>query len=552
MRTLPPGPGDKAGSSKSTKTRGVPPSEEVRAQLQRILGHRDFEASARTREFLRFVVEETLAGRGHRLKGYTVAVEVFGRAKDFDANLDPIVRIQAGRLRRALEHYYLVAGGDDPIVIGVPKGGYVPVFTRNARPATRAAVAPDSVLDAVPRLPLGVSVSVLPLQEIPASGENRFFGEGLREELCNELARYQDLGVIPCRKDMLPVGGGGDYRDLSRMLGTRFILEGSVRRSADVLKVSVRLIDGIEDRQVWAEGYRRPLSATGLIEIQEEIARTVAAAVGSEYGVMSQRLAAEARTVAPAHLSTYEAVLRWFDFQTKLTLDSGAECLAALRAAVEREPEYGPAWAALSQLMCHAYILDLPGVGDPRVAMAEYARRGVSLAPQSQLARGALAHSHYILRERDAFLREIEATLELNPGAPFYVGAAGYLLVLAGEGERGRPLLERAVAMNPCHPPWFNHGLYVEHYLKGDYEAAHQETLKPAFGVQFWGPLLRAAVLGQLGRAEEARAAASELLELVPDFEARARDLTSRPILSEAIVDALLDGLRKTSLRLED
>jgi len=105
--------------------------------------------------------------------------------------------------------------------------------------------------------------------------------------------------------------------------------------------------------------------------------------------------------------------------------------------------------------------------------------------------------------------------------------------------------------MNPCHPVWFNHGLCVDHYQRGDYERAYQETLKAAFGIHFWGPLLRAAVLGQLGRTVEAESAASEILELVPEFESRARDLTSRPILSEAIVDALLDGLRKAGLRIE-
>ena len=521
-------------------------------QLERILGNRDFEASARTRDFLRFVVEETLSGRSHRLKGYTIAVEVFGRAKDFDANLDPIVRIQAGRLRRALEHYYLVAGGDDPVVVGVPKGGYVPVFTRNARPESRSPTASESVFDTIPTLPLGVSVSVLPFREITAGAQTEFFGEGLREELCNELSRYQDLAVIPCRTAVLPADIPGDYRELSRALGARFLLEGSVRRSGEVIKVSVRLIDGSEDRQIWAEGYRRTPSASGLIEIQEEIARKVAAAVGSEYGMISQRLAAEARTVAPVHLSTYEALLRWFDYQVAPTPEAGVVCLAALRAAVEREPEYGPAWAALSQLMRHAYILDLPGIGDPRGRMAEYAWRAVSLAPRSQLARGVLAHSHYILGEREAFLREIEATLALNPGSPFHVGSTGYLLILAGEGERGRRLLEKAVAMNPCHPRWFLHGVCVDHYLRGEYDLAYQETLKPAFGIHFWGPLLRAAVLGQLGRAPEAERAVSELLALVPDFESRARDLTSRPILSDSIVDALLDGLRKAGLGLED
>lgn len=537
-------------SLQAAKSREVPSSEEVQEQLDRILGHRDFEASARLREFLRFVVEEALAGHAERLKGYTIAVEVFGRSKDFDPNLDPIVRIQAGRLRRALEHYYLVAGGGDPIAISVPKGGYVPTFSRNETAATTTHTRPVSLFDSIPGAPPGVAVAVLPLREMPVDPENGFFAEGLREELCNELSRYQDLVVMPSRAEMVPDEGAAQHSELSQRLGARFLLEGSIRRSEGMVKVSVRLIDGPPGRQVWAEGYGRPLSAGHLIEIQEEIARRVAAAVGGEYGAIPRQLAAVARRVPPTHLGTYEAVLRWFDFQIAPTPRAGALCLTALQAAVEREPGYGPAWAALAELMANAYILDLPGVEDPLGRNAVYAQKGASLAPGSQLARGAMAHSHYLRGEREAFIREMEATLELNPGSPFYVGSTGYLLTLAGDCERGRLLLERAVALNPCHPRWFIHGLCVYHYLKGDYERAYQETLKAAFGIAFWGPLLRAAVLGQLGRTAEATAATSELLVLVPDFEARARDLTHRPILSDEIVDALLDGLRKAGLQL--
>jgi adenylate cyclase len=94
----------------------------IREQLDRILASREFHATTRMRDFLRFVVEETLAGRSDQLKGYTVATAVFGRDKDFDPALDPIVRIQAGKLRRELEAYYLVAGREDPIRIDIPKG----------------------------------------------------------------------------------------------------------------------------------------------------------------------------------------------------------------------------------------------------------------------------------------------------------------------------------------------------------------------------------------------------------------------------------------------
>jgi len=148
----------------------------IRQQLARILSSPEFHATDRVRDFLRFVVEEKLAGRSHRLKGYTIAVQVFGRSEDFDATNDPIVRIQAGRLRRALERYYLVAGVGDPILIDVPKGRYIPRFA--ARPAAPASPAPipgqpasTQALPAAPApddLPVttGPSVAVLPFENL--------------------------------------------------------------------------------------------------------------------------------------------------------------------------------------------------------------------------------------------------------------------------------------------------------------------------------------------------------------------------------------------------
>ena len=104
------------------------PHDAIRDELRRILANPEFHASEKRREFLTFVVEETLAGNTDQIKGYTIATRVFNRNKDFDAGNDPVVRIQAGKLRRELERYYLVAGGDDPIRIDIPKGRYVPFF----------------------------------------------------------------------------------------------------------------------------------------------------------------------------------------------------------------------------------------------------------------------------------------------------------------------------------------------------------------------------------------------------------------------------------------
>src|SRR5690349_11666555 len=112
----------------SPQAQSPPAAEDVRAQLDILLAGPDLDAPARARRFLRYVVEETLAGRADRIKAYAIGTEVFERSADFDAQGDPVVRIEAGRLRRALERYYLSAGLTDPVIIDIPKGTYVPQF----------------------------------------------------------------------------------------------------------------------------------------------------------------------------------------------------------------------------------------------------------------------------------------------------------------------------------------------------------------------------------------------------------------------------------------
>lgn len=113
---------------------GLPGIEEIRTELDRILSSREFPGTGRAAAFLRYVVEETLAGRANRIKGYSIAIEVFGRDETFTQD-DPVVRIEAGRLRRSLERYYLVEGDKDPVRIDIPKGGYAPAFSWNAMAA---------------------------------------------------------------------------------------------------------------------------------------------------------------------------------------------------------------------------------------------------------------------------------------------------------------------------------------------------------------------------------------------------------------------------------
>jgi len=532
-------------SSTSTLLGGVPP-EAIRTQLARILGHRDFEATERTRAFLRFVVEETLAGRANRLKGFTIALEVFGRPQDFDANLDPIVRIQAGRLRRALEHYYLVAGGNDPVRIDVPKGRYVPTFTR------QEAVEPapiDSTAESI-ALP-GPTIAILPLDDLSGGDVQGYFLNGLVEELSAELNRYEDVVPIPCRDVVWAGESGSRPHDLGRELGARFVVGGSVRRDASTLKVSAHLTEAATGQQLWSDSYRIALEAASLIETQEAIARSIIAAVAGEYGAVATRLSRESRGKPPAALSTYEALLRYHHYMLVMTPEAGQDAFVALRQATEREPEYGPAWSAFANLHAHAYVFERPGVDRPLEQAMTHAQRGVALEPSSQLARTIMAYVYLLSDELALFHAEADVALALNPHSPNFAGTIGYLLVTAGAFERGAALLQQAMAQNPCHPKWFHHALYAVHFVRGEYDEAYNEAMKVAVDMGFWAPAVRAAVLGELGRLEDAAACTTELLRLVPDFEERAHAIVRRTIKWEPLAEAFVDGLKKAGLQID-
>jgi len=520
---------------------------DIREELERILGHREFHATDKMRAFLRFVVEETLAGHKHRIKGYTIATQVFGRGADFDAGQDPIVSIQAGRLRRALERYYLVAGGRDLVHIDMPKGRYVPRFTAQET-AVAADVPPSATSSEQPQLPTGPTLAVAPLESLTPNPEQQFLTTGLTNELVTELNRFQDVVVIPCDRPTDTSEPSRSTADQPTAPAARFMLRGTVRTDPATFRVSMQLTDVADGRQLWAEAYTHPLEASRFIATQEDIARSVVAAIASEYGIIARRLAAESRRKAPAELDTYEALLRYYTHQITPSPESAQACLAALRRAAEREPDHGPVWSALATLHCQMYTFDAPGFERGLETALEYARRGVSLEPASQLGRLILAYASHLADDVEAFEQEAETALALNPNSPYTVGAIGYFHVMRGSFERGLPMLERAMAVNPCHPNWFHAGRVIHLLARRSFEEALAELEKYDPFFSFWLPVVRASVLGNLGRLDEARTHLDEVLAQKPDFAPRARELIRRSLKDDAIIDDLIDGLDRAGL----
>jgi len=520
--------------------------EEIKVELDRILSSPDFRASKRLRGFLRFVVEEFLSGRAEMIKAYAIAVTVFGRGDDFDPQIDPIVSVEAGRLRRAMEQYYLAAGKNDPVRITIPKGSYVPTFQRvqiqSTEDRTFRLEKDDSDLDTES------SIAVMPLLSLTGDEDQDYFANGLTEELTAELSRYQELQVIASQSTMQFKGRQVDRKEVGRDLGVRFVLTGSIRKDLKTVKVAIRLIDTSTAVQIWGESYGHDLTAANLIALQEEIARRVVGVIADQYGLISRRLSKESRKKAPEDLRVYDAILRFYHYETVLTPEAFKKALAALEQAVEIDPEYALAWAMLGHLHADNHALGFCEIEAPLERALTFAQKGVALAPENQFARDALSLVYFHRGDKKLFLQNTEQTIALNPNAPYFVGVAGWHMALYGEWERGLTLLKKGMKLNPYHPSWFHLAPFMDFYHRSKYEDALAEALKFNYPEMVWDPLMRAAALGQMGREGEARAAVGELLKLEPGFTRGARRLINHYVKVDDLVDKIIVGLQKAGL----
>lgn len=237
----------------------------IRQQTDHICESKEFRTKKKLGQLLRFLVDETLAGREDGLHGYQIGISVFDRDKDFDPDYDPIVRIQASRLRRSSHHYYPVDGKDDPIRILIPKGEYRPKFytAEEINDKTAAGKGKAGQIGLYRRRNPGITV--LPFRNFTGDPEKEYFVQGFTEELSIELTRYKNLMVIGCLPESYAVEMPGSYQNISGKLGVRFLIEGSLQLDQSRITVLIKLIDGHTNEQVWAERYQRDLSADSLI-----------------------------------------------------------------------------------------------------------------------------------------------------------------------------------------------------------------------------------------------------------------------------------------------
>jgi TolB-like protein len=227
--------------------------------VEKVLASGKFADSPRMKRFVRFTVEEALNGAAARLKEIVIGAEVFDRDPSYDPRFDPIVRVEARRLRAKLQAYYEREGKDDPVIVEFPKGRYSPVF--RARCAVRRAL---------PARVDSSAIAVLPFANLGPEPDSGYFSNGLSEELIHALTRIPGLRVV--------VWHSGSIR---RQFDVAFVLRGSVRITGERLRITAQLIDTSNGRYLWSAIYDRQIH--DVFAVQAEAAATIVAALNPHH-----------------------------------------------------------------------------------------------------------------------------------------------------------------------------------------------------------------------------------------------------------------------------
>lgn len=560
-----------------------PRADEVLAQLERILASESLNLPDRAKRFLQYVVMETLDGRSHYLKAYTIACIVFGR-RDFDAQGDPAVRIEAGRIRRELERYYLIAGEGEPIIITIPKGGYVPSFERGASTASGSSdqgpavplianqtapdkpqpepssdpfwstpplllagmsvllgavilavvVQPSAMKSSLPGMDEGRATIAVGRFDYPADDkELEAISQGTAAEVIAKLVKFNEIVVID---------GSADPRGQNQS-DARYMLEGGLRNHGDKIRTSVRLLRQFDRAVVWATNYDTDLNVQSALDAETAVAQKVATAVAQPFGVV---FSSDARSHSGGW-DAYECALAYYNYRramTAATLSAAQDCLTS-QTAENAKDATSMALLSLTNLDQLRFAAKL-GKSPPKDALevaSTLAHRASTIDPQNARVLQALMLSYFFNNDISAALDAGAAAYALNPNDTEVTGEYGLRLSMSGRWETGCELVSKAVNDGAGPSGYYEVGMALCAFMRDDFQAAELWSKMSDLSYNPMHRVVLAAILGASGKTLQARREIEWLNAnaptVMPDIAKQIRARLARPQDQERVFDGL-------------
>jgi TolB-like protein/Flp pilus assembly protein TadD len=467
--------------------------EAVRNQLQKIVTSKSFRQGERLQRFLGFVVDESLQGRGDQLKEYPIGVDVFGKDDSFDPRMDPIVRVQARRLRIRLQTYYQDEGQADHIVIEMPKGGYAPTF----RQVDQATVKRQQT----PALVSRNTVAVRLFEDCSPNRSEEPFCKGLGSEIVHALSKIESIVVMD-----------GTSASTESLAEAAVIVGGTVRTSQNLMRITMQMTDALRCSVLWSESIDRPYD--DVFALQEEVATIIISAVMPQ--LVGEPSTARTRVGNLAANNLYLQGVFQFNQRTESGLRKAMEYFGK---AAEEDPGFAKAYAGMSdaQLLMANY-----GVAAPTevwTKTASNASHAVLLDDESSEAHTSLAHVKAI-QDWDwlGSEQEFRKAIRLDPRNPVaHHWLAMSCLMTLGRLDEALQEIMIAQSLDPVSSIISRDLAQILHFRR-EYDRAleqcdHTIEQNPHFSAAYWTLGL---VQEQRGELEEAIAAFQRAIELSP------------------------------------
>jgi adenylate cyclase len=407
--------------------------------------------------------------------------------------------------------------------------------------------SPRHAVEPLP-LPDKPSIAVLPFDNMSGDPEQEFLADGITEDLTTALAKVRWFFVIGRNSTFTYKGQAVEVTQVASELGVRYVLEGSVRKAGNRVRVTAQLIDATTGRHVWAERYDRQIK--DIFDLQDEMTRTIVGAVEPELSAAERE-----RAIAkpPENLDAWECFHRGLWHMWRTGPDENREAEKLFRQATDLDPAFAPAYAYGSYTQYTRVVMgwsDDPEASlNTGMALAEKALAADDKYPMSHFARGRI---HMMQDRHDDAIASLEQAIALNPSFAQSYHGLGMALTLAGRLEDAKDALSMAERLSPRDPNlWATtvvHALAC--LLAGENEAAlgwARETVRNPRARGYWPHALHAAALAQLGRMDDARQALAQAREALPDLSLSYLAQTL-PAKEPGGLDPYLDGLRKAGL----
>ncbi len=551
-----------------------PRDDEALLAVDRVVAASELRTNPRQAKLLRYLVTEAVEGRADRLKGTSIAMDVFGRGADFDPRMDAVVRSEARRLRHALASYYVGPGASDPIVVSIPKGGYAPTLQRRTAPDQPGPAAdappPADTPTAVPDPPrtgrqhrsgwrlgamavlatcvvvgLGLagratfegaaplrsdpqaslasspSVLVLPLVATGSLVGVDTLASGITAQLIADLMRFPGFRLYDYDDSLSAgAGAGGGPQTATGKPTADFLVRGVLSGDAETLSLAMRLIDTSNDQVVWSEGFSRPLSPQAITEMQADISGEIAAKLGDPFGVIHTRFTPTAGA-QNAGMASFSCVMDAYTYRYTNRSDLYAPARACLEATVLRDPSYAEAWAMLANLRLDGGRFGYDG-GSPEDKTRAFAGaraaagQALSLEPENVTATSALAMIEHYAGNFDESLAYSRRAVELNPNDPSTLGYHGWRLVARGHLKEGIPFVEKAIDRSVKPQPMLFHTLAVERLMAGDMQGMLSAAQRASADQSAVSDAFLAIAYGGLGLQADASAALARMAQKWP------------------------------------